>query len=226
MSHELRTPLNAIIGFSQTLSAKIFGPLNNEKQEEYVNHIHDSGLHLLKLINDILDVSAIEADKLELNETNVDISEIVVASMLLVKTRAEQGGIELINTLNGERPIIRADERRMKQVLVNLLSNAVKFTTRGGTVRVGVEIRDDGATSIFVADTGIGMNAEEITRAMEPFVQVRNVNTKDNEGSGLGLPLTNMLVKAQGGTLLVESEPDVGTTVRIEFPKNKDAAMD
>ena len=221
MSHELRTPLNAIIGFSESLKQGIFGPLSNEKQQDYVNDIHGSGQHLLDLINDILDVSAIEADKLEISETDVDLNDAINASILLVKSRAEQGGIKLINTINGHRPVIRADKRRMKQVLVNLLSNAVKFTNAGGTVTVGAESNDDGSISLFVADTGIGMSAKEITQAMEPFGQVDHGSRKVHEGTGLGLPLTKSLVDAQGGSLLIESEPEIGTTVRIKFPRDK-----
>ncbi|MBT7571597.1 MAG: hypothetical protein HN632_16765 [Rhodospirillaceae bacterium] len=219
MSHELRTPLNAIIGFSEVLSEKIFGPLGNEKQEEYVKNIHGSGQHLLDLINDILDVSAIEADRLDLDETDVDIHDAVKASLLLLKSRAEQGGVELINTIDGHQPVIHADKRRMKQVLVNLLSNAVKFTEAGGTVSIGAESHDDGATVIFVSDTGIGMTDEEITRAMEPFGRVHAAEVRESEGTGLGLPLTKMLVEAQGGRLKITSEPGMGTTVKVEFAK-------
>ncbi len=223
MSHELRTPLNAIIGFSETLKQGIFGPLSNEKQQDYMNDIHGSGQHLLDVINDILDVSAIEADKLELDESDVDINGVVEASLLLIKSRAEQGRVELINTFNNYRPIIRADERRMKQVLVNLLSNAVKFTNVGGTVTIGAETNDDGSTTIHIADTGIGMSAEEIAQAMEPFKQIHRKDKNINDGTGLGLPLTQKLVEAHGGKLMIESEPDIGTMVKVEFPKNKAA---
>tara|TARA_B100000315_G_scaffold85000_1_gene77885 strand:+ start:1613 stop:3862 length:2250 start_codon:yes stop_codon:yes gene_type:complete len=220
MSHELRTPLNAIIGFSETLSEKIFGALQNKKQEEYIDNIHQSGQHLLNLINDILDVSAIEAEKLELNKTDVNIDDTVAASLLLIKSRAEQGGVELINSLNQGHLVIRADERRMKQALVNLLSNAVKFTNIGGSVTVGVEDNDDGS-SIIIADTGIGMNASEIAQAMEPFGQIHRDDEDDHEGTGLGLPLTKKLVEAQGCKLLIESEPLIGTTVKIDIPEDK-----
>lgn len=220
MSHELRTPLNAILGFSEALMAKLFGPLGNAKQEEYVDNIHESGRHLLELINDILDVSAIEADKMDLYEAEVDVDSMVNASLLLVKSRAEQNNIQLVNTLNGHRPVIFADERRMKQILVNLLSNAVKFTETGGSVTVGAEARDDGSTAIFVEDTGIGMTDAEIAQAIEPFGQVRHGGDISQEGTGLGLPLTKRLVEIQGGKLLIESEPKIGTTVRVVIPKD------
>jgi PAS domain S-box-containing protein len=221
MSHELRTPLNAILGFSEALTEKLFGPLGNEKQEEYVENIHESGRHLLELINDILDVSAIEADKMDMNEAEVEIDNVVSASLLMVKSRAEQSSIQLVNTLNGRRPAIIADERRMKQILVNLLSNAVKFTHAGGSVTVGAEHRDDGSTAIFVEDTGIGMTDSEITQAIEPFGQVHHDGKVDQEGTGLGLPLTKRLVEIQGGRMLIESKPEIGTTVRVVFPKDK-----
>ena len=221
MSHELRTPLNAILGFSEALTEKLFGPLGNERQEEYVGNIHDSGRHLLDLINDILDVSAIEADKMDVYEAEVDIDTMVNASLLLVKSRAEQNSIKLVKTLNGHRPVILADERRMKQILVNLLSNAVKFTRAGGSVIVGAEARDDGSTAIFVEDTGIGMTGSEIARAIEPFGQVHHDGKMDQEGTGLGLPLTKRLIEIQGGKMLIDSKPEVGTTVRVVFPEDK-----
>ena len=176
---------------------------------------------MLNLINDILDVSAIEAGKLVLSEMDVDINDAVTASVLLVKTRAEQGKIELINTINGHQLVIRADERRMKQVLVNLLSNGVKFSDEGGTVSVGAEVLEDGTIIISISDTGIGMSAEDITQAMKPFGQIQHGNSKYYEGTGLGLPLTKRLVEAQGGRLLIESEPEIGTTVKVVFPKDK-----
>lgn len=142
----------------------------------------------------------------------------------LDKSRADQGGVELINTINNHRPIIRADERRLKQVLVNLLSNAVKFSQIGGTVTVGANNNSNGSTTIFIADTGIGMSAKDIVQAMQPFGQVHHEDTKNHEGTGLGLPLTKRLVEAQGGKLLIESEPDIGTTVKVEFPKDRVAS--
>jgi len=221
MSHELRTPLNAIIGFSDVLSEKVFGEFTNEKQEEYIANIHESGQHLLNLISDILDVSAIEADRFELNETEVDIADAVRASLLLVKSRAEINNVRLINEINGNLPAISADERRMKQILVNLLSNAVKFTPTGGTVTVSSDSNDRGTKSIFITDTGIGMSEEEIALAMEPFVQVGHELNSTNEGTGLGLPLTKRLVEALGGELIIESEQKVGTKVNLEFPIEK-----
>jgi len=225
MSHELRTPLNAILGFSEALSGNIFGPLGNEKQHEYLDNIHKSGQHLLDLINDVLDVSVIEAGKLELNVTEVDIGDTITASLLLVKSRAEQGGVEFINADDGLRLVLRADERRMRQVFVNLLSNAVKFTEPGGTVDVSVQCKKDGSAVIEIKDSGVGMTNKDIRRAMDLFGQVQRDDKKNYEGTGLGLPLTKRLVEAQGGNLLVESEPEIGTTVIVEFPRDKIVAQ-
>ena len=218
MSHELRTPLNAIIGFSELLTGSKFGKLLNEKQKEYLSHIDDAGQHLLNLINDILDVSAIEADKLELLESDVDIDSLVESSLQMVRSRAQKGGVKITNTLGGKRPLIFADERRMIQVLVNLLSNAVKFTEKDGTVTIGADTNSDGSTTIFVSDTGRGMSVDEVSRAMEPFRQIHDKNTP-NEGTGLGLPLTKKLVEIQGGSLSIKSTPNIGTTVEVHFPK-------
>jgi PAS domain S-box-containing protein len=221
MSHELRTPLNAIIGFSDVLLEKIFGPLGNEKQEEYVKNIHDSGKHLLDLISDILDVSAIEADKLEINETDVNLRETVDASFILVTPRAQQGQVGLKSNFQGLNPIVRADERRMKQILVNLLSNAIKFTKSGGLITAETETFEDGSMTISVTDNGIGMTPEGIGYAMEPFGQVKQDETLPHEGTGLGLPLTKMLVEAHGFDFSIESEPNIGTTIKVSFPKEK-----
>ena len=218
MSHELRTPLNAIIGFSELLIGNKFGKLLNEKQKEYLDHIGEAGQHLLNLINDILDVSAIEADKLELHESDVDIDSLIESSLQMVRSRAQKGGIKISSTLGQNRPTIYADERRMIQIMVNLLSNAVKFSKRNGTVTIGANTNEDGSTTIFVSDTGVGMTPEEVARAMEPFMQIRNQNTI-NEGTGLGLPLTKKLVEIQGGNLSIKSAPNVGTTVEVYFPK-------
>ena len=219
MSHELRTPLNAILGFSEALDQKIFGELANEKQAEYVRNIHESGHHLLDLINDILDVSAIEAGKLDLNETDFDLNETVEASLRLVTQRAYERGIGLLNRTLGKPLRVRMDERRLKQILVNLLSNAVKFTETGGTVSIYAEKGQNGSFTLTVSDTGIGMDADGIGKALEKFGQVNNDSKLDQEGTGLGLPLAKGLVELHGGTLTIDSEPGTGTAVSLFFPK-------
>jgi PAS domain S-box-containing protein len=222
MSHELRTPLNAIIGFSDVIKTETFGPLGNEKYVEYLNDIHQSGQHLLDLINDVLDVSAIEAGKFKLQESEILLEEAVAASLLMVKSRAEYGGVELINSVNGEALIIRADALRMKQILVNLLSNAVNFTKAGGTVTINTEIADDNSARIIVIDTGIGMDDADLAKALEKFGQAeRGDLTQSGEGTGLGLPLTIGLVEAHGGKLEISSEPNKGTTVTVHIPEER-----
>tara|TARA_B100000315_G_C14560553_1_gene580342 strand:+ start:621 stop:2051 length:1431 start_codon:yes stop_codon:yes gene_type:complete len=221
MSHELRTPLNAIIGFSETLDHGVFGPLANEKQHEYVTDIHESGTHLLDLINEVLDVSAIEAGKLALDETDVDVTSVTDAAIRLVKSRAEQGGVELQVQLNGLRPIVRGDERRLKQIFVNLLSNAIKFTGKGGSVSLELCRNDDNSIAFLFADTGIGMSDEDLKKALEKFGQVKREKGIKNEGTGLGLPLAKSLVEAHGGKFNLNSIVGEGTTVTVSIPSER-----
>ena len=221
MSHELRTPLNAIIGFSGTIQEELFGPLGNPKYQEYNKHILESGEHLLDLINVVLDVSAIEAGKLSLNESEVAVEPALEAALRLVKIRAEQGGIEIKLQLNGLHPVVRGDERRLKQIFVNLLSNAVKFTKEGGSISVGLIQNADNSIAVSIADNGIGMNDDELEKALEKFGQVKLDETVESEGTGLGLPLTKGLVEAHGGTLSIESVKDHGTTVTVLLPSER-----
>ena len=221
MSHELRTPLNAIIGFSETLDRNVFGELANEKQVEYIKDIHISGQHLLELINDILDVSVIEAGKLDLHETDVGIKTLTDEAILLVQTRADQDNIELQNIIDDEGLKLRADERRLKQIMVNLLSNAIKYSRDSGTVKIEGRMAKDGALIMEVIDNGTGMDPADLETAMAKFGQVYSNSEIHTEGTGLGLPLTNGLVEAHGGTLVLESEIDIGTTARVIFPKER-----
>jgi signal transduction histidine kinase len=221
MSHELRTPLNAIIGFSEVLNEKIFGEMANKQQTEYVLNIHESGQHLLDLINDILDVSAIESEKFELNESNIHLHETVESALRMVKDRAQHAGIILLDNIAENAPMICADERRLKQIFVNLLSNAVKFTEEGGKVSVNIEPSDNETLALTVSDTGIGMNKKGIEKALEKFGQIHSENNNPTDGTGLGLPLTKGLVEAHNGTMIVESVVGEGTTVRIELPSSR-----
>ena len=221
MSHELRTPLNAIIGFSGSIQQQIFGPLGNEKYDEYITHIQDSGEHLLDVINDILDVSVIEAGKLELANDAVDLTDCAESAARLVRTRAERGRLRLVIDVDDGLPGLIADSRRLKQILVNLLSNAVKFTPRQGEIHLKAARNDDGGLRVTVADTGIGMTQREIDLALSPFGQVETGMSRRREGTGLGLPLTLGLVEAHGGILSIESEPGVGTTVIIDMPPER-----
>ena len=220
MSHELRTPLNAILGFSEVLAREYFGKLA-PKQQEYLSDIRKSGQHLLDLINDILDMTKIEVGKLDLRETVVDLRHVIENSMPLVREQAEADGIELRTEFMAGLPYLRADERRVRQIVVNLLSNAVKFTEHGGQVTVGAARRRDGWLDIFVADTGVGMSEAELVVAMQPFRQVDNSLARRHEGTGLGLPLTRELARLHGGELKLSSVPGKGTVVTVRLPPER-----
>jgi len=220
ISHELRTPLNAIIGFSELMKHEIFGPLEPVSYRTYVDDIHESGMHLLELINDILDMSKAEAGMTDLVDALVDVAAVIRSSVRMMARRATANGVDLIEQLPDELPFLRADERRVRQIVLNLVSNAVKFTDEGGTVTVAAAVTEAGFT-ITVADTGIGMTAEDMERVMEPFVQADTRLSRKYEGTGLGLPLTKALVTAHGGAITLESAPDQGTRVQVVFPLNR-----
>lgn len=222
MSHELRTPLNAIIGFSQMFLGQTFGPLGNEKYLEYANDMFNSGTHLLELIDDILDVSAIEAGATELHHVDVNLYRQAKNMIRLIQPRANDGKVTINNTIPPDSPMLHADERRINQILLNLLSNAVKFTEPGGTIKIGVEGCENGDMELSVLDDGIGMSEVDLKHAMTPFGQVnRGAASGKHEGVGLGLPLTLSLVKLHGGTMDIESAPGQGTRVIIRFPKEQ-----
>lgn len=217
ISHELRTPLNAIIGFSEMMKHEIFGPLEPSSYRAYVDDIHESGMHLLELINDILDMSKAEAGMTDLIESAVHVPDLIRIVVRLLTRRAESAGITLQEDLPAKLPLLLADERRLRQIILNLGSNAVKFTDDGGSVTIGAAAGPDGFV-ITVRDTGIGMTPEDMVRVMEPFVQADTRLSRKYEGSGLGLPLTKALVGAHGGTLHLDSEVGRGTTVTVTFP--------
>ena len=196
MSHELRTPLNAIIGFSEIMHSEIAGPLNNPQYKEFCNHIHESGAHLLELINDILDLSKIEAGKLELEENIIEPEQIIESSLRLVHGRAENHAI-------------------------NLLSNAAKFTPDGGEVVVGAKIVSGGDLAIIVRDPGVGISEQDLPRIMAPFAQADGSFNRHHDGTGLGLPLTKAIVETHQGVLEIESEVGVGTIVTARFPRER-----
>ena len=221
MSHELRTPLNAIIGFSNTMRDGLYGPLGSDKYAEYVDDIHSSGQHLLDLINDVLDVSVIEAGALELHESDVAVADIIGASVQLIGARADKGGVMLSVDVPRDLPPLRADERRFKQILLNLLSNAVKFTQHGGSVSLNAVLDEDGGLTIAVADTGIGMTGDDAAKALTLFGQAEGSFSRRFEGTGLGLPLSKGLMEAHGGTLELTSESGGGTTVTVRFPAER-----
>lgn len=221
ISHELRTPLNAIIGFSEIIKDEVMGPLNNEQYKEYVNDINLSGIHLLSLINDILDFSKAEAGKLKLDFADTDVTKIVQNSVRLMRPRADEAGVELIASIPKEHFILHTDGKRLKQVVLNLLSNSVKFTQSGGRVKLELYTDDKGEMLVMdVSDTGVGIAEKDVSKVMSSFGQVENELSRKYEGTGLGLPLSLKLVRLMGGDLHLESQINVGTTVRIMLPMN------
>ena len=221
MSHELRTPLNAVIGFSEIIQSETFGPVGSVKYRDYAGDIHESGQHLLELINDILDLSKIESGTDDLSEDEIEIPEIVRSALMLVGQRAEQREVKLELEIADRLPALRADRRKLKQVLVNLLSNAVKFTEAGGEVALRAWCRRDSGTVFQITDTGIGIAPEDIPKALSRFGQVDGDLNRQYEGTGLGLPLAKALVELHGGVLDLQSEVGVGTTVTVRFPAER-----
>ena len=221
MSHELRTPLNAIIGFSEIIASETLGPAGSGKYRDYAVDIHDSGQHLLALINDLLDLSKVESGLDEILEDDIDIADLARSVFILVEKRAAAGGIALRLDLADGLPVLRADERKLKQILVNLLSNAVKFTEAGGAVTLRIACPDGSGHVFRVIDTGIGIAPEDIDKAFSQFGQVDSDLNRKYQGTGLGLPLTKALVELHGGTLDLESEIGVGTTVTVELPAER-----
>ena len=217
MSHELRTPLNAIIGFSEVLLERMFGELN-DKQDDYLKDIFSSGKHLLSLINDILDLSKIEAGRMELDLDDFDAAQALANAMTLVRERAQTHGISLTLEADPHVGEIRADERKFKQILLNLLSNAVKFTPDGGKVVVRASLTESGI-AVAVSDTGVGISAEDQLVVFDEFKQVGRHYTNKAEGTGLGLALTKRFVELHGGTLSLQSEPGVGSTFTFTIPR-------
>ncbi|MEO0981124.1 MAG: PAS domain-containing sensor histidine kinase [Pseudomonadota bacterium] len=216
MSHELRTPLNAINGFSEILANELFGPLGDKRYEEYARDIHAAGGHLLDMINDILDMSKIEAGKMTIDPKPIDPVDPVDAAVRILRRRAEEKGVRLVLRTGRDLGEIEADHRAMRQMVINLTANALKFTDAGGDVTVTVE-RANGEILITVADTGVGIPAEHLPRLAQPFEQVRDT-TVSREGTGLGLALTKSFAEMHGGRLEIESEVGRGTTVRIRLP--------
>jgi signal transduction histidine kinase len=216
MSHELRTPLNAIIGFSEVLLERLFGELN-EKQDDYLKDIHSSGRHLLSLINDILDLSKVEAGRMELDLAAFDLPTAIANALAFIRERAQHHDIALRIDVDSRLGSIVADERKLKQILLNLLSNAVKFTPDGGRIDVRARIVGDDV-EIAVEDTGIGIAAADHQAVFEEFRQVGRQYTSKQEGTGLGLALTRRFVELHGGVIRVESQPGKGSVFTFTLP--------
>lgn len=222
MSHELRTPLNAIIGFSSMMNEGVYGPIANPQYEEYAKIITSSACHLLDIINDILDVSAIEAGKLKLHEEPFGVEDNIASTLSLIEHRATEAAVDVALKVTPKKAVLFADARRFKQIILNLLSNAVKFTQKGGSVQIDYSIHTDGCPLISVTDTGIGMSADEIQVALSQFGQADSSHARKYEGTGLGLPLTLGLVEMHGGTMDIKSVAGSGTKVLVTLPKERE----
>lgn len=221
MSHELRTPLNAINGYSEAMAAGIFGEMNNAKQLECLGDIQNSGQHLLKLINDILDLSKIEAGKEVLFEREIEIRSAMDSSLRPIKIMAEKKRIALSIDVIENPPGLLGDERRIVQVFINLLSNAVKFTPEGGSVSFVAELDERDGYVVSVSDTGIGIPKQDLTKVMMPFEQSLDIKTGTREGTGLGLALSHSLMKLHSGMIEIASDLGMGTTVKLHFPPER-----
>jgi PAS domain S-box-containing protein len=221
MSHELRTPLNAVIGFSELIAQEPFGPLGDARYSEYIDDIVASGRHLLSIINDILDLSKIDAGKLDLADQDLVVGDVVETALRIVRERAKARGVALETRIGGALPCLRADERAFRQMMINLLTNAVKFTPEGGQVTVAAEVDAMGNMLVSVGDTGIGIAEENLPWVMSRFGQVESSLTRKHEGTGLGLPLVKALVELHGGALRIDSEVGVGTTATLSFPAQR-----
>ncbi len=218
ISHEMRTPLNAIIGFSEIMMEERFGPLGNERYRDYLKDIHASGAHVVSLLNDLLDLSKIEAGKMELSFERVDLNEVTQQSVAIMQTQASRARIIVRTALSMNIPGIVADTRSIRQIVLNLLSNSIKFTGAGGQVIVSTAANDDGHVTLRVRDTGIGMSEKDIETALQPFRQLATSSRTDASGTGLGLPLTKALVEANRARFEIKSAINAGTLVEIAFP--------
>ena len=229
MSHELRTPMNAILGFTEIMDMKLYGPLGNEHYQDYVRMIHESGEHLLQLINAILDLSKAEQGMIDLREDRIDVRGTALACRRLLQTQADAKRIEFTLDLPDQPPVLWADEFRVRQILLNILSNALKFTPEGGAVTLRIRCEPpggpdgdlEGGLAFEVADTGIGMRTEDIPIALAKFGQIDSSLSRRYDGTGLGLPLTKRLIELHDGTLRIRSAPGVGTTVTVTFPPGR-----
>ena len=225
MSHELRTPLNAIIGFSEVLGRETFGPLGHPRYNSYVEDIAMSGRHLLEMINDILDMSKIESGGYEINPVEADLEALVAEAIQVVRGQIEQQRLDFSQSIAPDLPTLLADRRAVRQILLNLLSNAIKFTPPQGKIRIEARRNDQGGISLSVADSGIGIEAEDLDDVLQPFNQGSNAHRTVHQGTGLGLPIVKSLIEMHGGRLVMKSVRGVGTTVTVEFPKQQAKAQ-
>jgi|AVFP01.1.fsa_nt_gi PAS domain S-box-containing protein len=220
MSHELRTPLNAIIGFGEIIRGEALGPIGSPEYKEYAAEIHESGRRLMTVINEILDISRIEAGERHLSEAALDLAIVAKSVCVAVALRAEEAGVRLVNAVSGPLPFI-GEERALKQMLLNLLSNAIKFTPAGGQVRLEARRIEGGGLTLSVTDTGIGMDPEEAQKALTPFGQVESALNREGSGTGLGLTLVQALARLHGAEIAIVSQKGIGTTVTLTFPPER-----
>jgi two-component system, cell cycle sensor histidine kinase PleC len=220
MSHELRTPLNAILGFSEVLRNKQYVSVGDDKFREYATDINQSGVHLLELIDDVLDLSRIDAHQYPLVEETVDVNSAIESTVRMIRDRANQKNVTLAENLDTRSPTIFGDQRAIRQIVLNLLSNAVKFTPEGGTITVASACKADNSVMISISDTGIGIDESDLPLVMEPFGQAEAADIRKHEGTGLGLPLANRLVELHHGELELQSDLGIGTRVTVNFPVN------
>ncbi len=221
MSHELRTPLNAIMGYSEVLSKEMFGPIENPTYRQYAEDIHASGRYLLEIIEDILEISQIETGVSEIRESEVDLAALCRDCARMVREKVHASGQRLSVEVEDDLPRVRADRRRVKQIILNLLSNAIKFTPPGGDIAVGATCGADGALAVFVRDNGIGIAEEDRERVFEPFTRVESSEARRYEGMGLGLAICRSLTEMHDGTLEIDSTLGGGTTVTLRFPRGR-----
>jgi PAS domain S-box-containing protein len=221
MSHELRTPLNAVIGFAEIIKNELLGAINEPRYRDYAGDIHSSGKRLLQLINDILDMTKVEAGTYQLREDVCDLAKIVGDAIALVQNLAIQNELTVRVDVPQDIPFLFADERGVRQVLVNFLSNAIKFTPKGGDVAVSARLQPDGALALAVVDTGIGMARDDIPQALSPFQQLEGSHGRKYEGTGLGLSLIKAMLDLHEGALHVDSKLGAGTTVTAKFPPRR-----
>ncbi len=226
MSHELRTPLNAVLGFSQVLERQHQSALETDKFREYAGDIHNAGSHLLELINDVLDLSKIEAGQFDLSEEVVDVNAAIESTVTMVRDGAIKKQICLDVELDQASPSIIGDWRAVRQIVLNLLTNAVKFTPSGGRITVTSAVEPDGRVMVRIGDTGIGIAKSDVAKVMEPFGQVASAEVRDHEGTGLGLPLASRLVELQNGSLNLDTDAGTGTNVTVHFPANNRPKLD
>jgi signal transduction histidine kinase len=221
ISHEIRTPLNAVIGFSEVMMDERFGPIGNERYRQYLKDIHSSGEHLVSLLNDLLDLSKIEAGKLDLTFITVNLNDLVQQCVAIMQQEANRERVIIRTSLNANLPPIVADARSVRQIALNILSNSIKFTGAGGQIIVATAVNDDQEVSLRVRDTGQGMSEKELQTALEPFRQLATSARWGATGTGLGLPITKALAEANHARFRITSEVDTGTLVEVAFPATR-----